>query len=57
MQIIIGSDHFGRRLLDGLIDCLEDLGHEVMDIGSPVDISVDYPDITEKVTLEIDHQR
>jgi ribose 5-phosphate isomerase B len=44
MKISIGSDHRGLHLKGKLIPLLEDLGHEVTDVGTHDGKSVDYPD-------------
>ncbi len=45
MKIVIGSDHAGFHLKTELVGFLKDAGHEVEDIGSFTDESVDFPDI------------
>ena len=54
MNIAIASDHAGYSLKSETIEIVEKLGHTPIDLGtdSP-DISVDYPDLAEKVALEI----
>lgn len=53
MKVAIGSDHRGYKLKSRLKELLEDRGHEVMDIGTGDQESVDYPDyafpVSEKV--------
>jgi ribose 5-phosphate isomerase B len=44
MRIAIGSDHAGIDLKHAVKDRLKDLGHEVVDKGTLVRDSVDYPD-------------
>lgn len=53
MRIIIGSDHFARNLKDDLRQHLEELGYEVVDIGSYDDTPIDYPDVAEALAKEI----
>jgi ribose 5-phosphate isomerase B len=43
-RIAAGSDHAGLRLKTDLIAVLQSLGHEVNDVGTHSDASVDYPD-------------
>ncbi len=43
MRIAIGSDHAGFELKQRLADLLERTGHEVVDLGTDSDASVDYP--------------
>lgn len=44
MKIAIGADHAGFRLKDEIIPFVEQLGHEVEDLGCNCADSVDYPD-------------
>lgn len=53
MKIIIGSDHAGVDLKKEIIQMLENEGHEVINCGTDTGDSVDYPDIAEKVALEV----
>ena len=43
MKIAIGSDHAGFRLKQSLVEYLSDNGHEVQDLGTDSEESVDYP--------------
>ncbi|MDQ4148561.1 MAG: ribose 5-phosphate isomerase B [Actinomycetota bacterium] len=43
MRIAIGSDHAGFRLKEELRQHLKDAGHEVQDLGTDSEESVDYP--------------
>lgn len=43
MKIAIGSDHAGFRYKEAIRAHLADLGHEVADLGTYSDESVDYP--------------
>ncbi|HEX2258532.1 MAG TPA: ribose 5-phosphate isomerase B [Actinomycetota bacterium] len=43
MKIAIGSDHAGFRLKQSLVEYLSDKGHEVQDLGTDSEESVDYP--------------
>jgi ribose 5-phosphate isomerase B len=43
-RIAAGSDHAGRALKDALADHLRAGGHDVVDLGTHTDESVDYPD-------------
>ncbi len=45
MRIVLGADHRGYELKDALANYLSGLGHEVTDIGTHSDESVDYPDL------------
>ena len=44
-KIVIGADHFGLPLKQGIAKYLSMLGYEVEDIGVQEDTPVDYPDI------------
>ena len=43
MKVAIGSDHAGYRLKCHLVETLEKDGHEVVDLGTDSEESVDYP--------------
>jgi ribose 5-phosphate isomerase B len=45
MRIAIGADHAGYPLKQHLLGVLEKLGHEVTDLGTHSEESVDYPPI------------
>ena len=50
MRIAIGSDHAGYRLKAALADTLDQLGHDIFDVGTTgADQPVDYPDIAAMV--------
>jgi len=53
MQVVIGSDHAGVLLKKQLVAFLYGEGHEVLDCGTFNDDPVDYPDVAEKVALEV----
>jgi RpiB/LacA/LacB family sugar-phosphate isomerase len=44
MQIALGSDHRGFHSKQRLKAFLAELGHDVVDCGTPSDASCDYPD-------------
>ena len=44
-KIVVGADHFGLPLKQGIVPYLEALGYEVDDIGVQENTPVDYPDI------------
>jgi ribose 5-phosphate isomerase B len=44
MKIAIGSDHRGYDVKRRVITVLQNLGHEVLDVGTQGRESVDYPD-------------
>jgi ribose 5-phosphate isomerase B len=43
VRIAIGSDHAGFPLKTLLVERLQELGHEVLDVGTDSEESVDYP--------------
>jgi ribose 5-phosphate isomerase B len=45
MKIAIGSDHAGYRLKEHLVQLLKEDGHEVDDLGTHSEESIDYPPI------------
>jgi len=49
MQIVIGSDHAGFILKSQLISFIEQLGHNVLEVGTDSADPVDYPDYAQKV--------
>jgi len=49
LKIAIGSDHRGVRHKRAARRALEDLGHEVVDVGPSSEESVDYPDYARQV--------
>jgi ribose 5-phosphate isomerase B len=51
--IAIGSDHGGFRMKQTLKPVLEEFRLKVIDVGVFEEKSVDYPDIAEKVALEV----
>ena len=53
MKLIIGNDHAGVNLKNAIVAHLTDLGHEVTDIGIAQGEKADYPDIAEKLALDI----
>lgn len=53
MRISIGSDHRGVNVKSKLIGALESTGHEVHDVGTHGDQSVDYPDFAALVCQEV----
>jgi len=53
MRIAIGADHAGFALKQRLIGVLEELGHEVDDLGTHDETSVDYPPICADVARAV----
>jgi RpiB/LacA/LacB family sugar-phosphate isomerase len=50
MRIVIGSDHPGFPLKEGLTAYIRQLGHEVVDVGTHSTEPVDYPDYAEALS-------
>lgn len=48
-KIYIGADHAGFPLKETLRDFARELGHEVIDLGTFSEDSVDYPDLAREV--------
>lgn len=44
MRVVVGSDHAGFRLKLEVVAHLQQAGHEVHDVGTHDEASVDYPD-------------
>lgn len=53
MKIAIGNDHAGTAYKFAIIAYLENLGHEVVNIGTDGDNSVDYPDFAHVVAKKV----
>jgi ribose 5-phosphate isomerase B len=54
MRLVIGSDHFGYALKGHLRGYLEQLGHELHDLGcDAVEDEVDYPDVAEALATRV----
>jgi len=57
MRIAIAADHAGFSMKEDLKEYLEDMGHEVHDLGTHNTEPVDYPKFAELVGLEILHEK
>jgi len=53
MKIAVGCDHGGIVLKDAVVETLEELGAEVIDLGTYTTDSVDYPVYGYKVAMAI----
>lgn len=53
MKLIIGNDHAGVNLKNAIVAHLTELGHEVTDIGIAASERADYPDVAEKLALQV----
>ena len=57
MKIAIGSDHRGFEVKQRIITALQQLGHEVLDVGPSRRESVDYPDFAFQVATAVGEGR
>lgn len=57
MKIAIGSDHRGYETKRRLVPILQRMGHEVLDIGTDGNESVDYPDFAFEVAKAVSEGR
>ncbi|MCF6173884.1 MAG: RpiB/LacA/LacB family sugar-phosphate isomerase, partial [Campylobacteraceae bacterium] len=53
MKFFIATDHAGIALKADVTKILEDMGHEVVDLGPKDTSRVDYPDFAHKLSLEV----
>ncbi len=53
MKIAIGSDHGGFALKEVILSLLQELGHEINDVGCYSLNSVDYPDFADMVAEQV----
>lgn len=53
MRISIGSDHRGVQMKAKLVEALQQLGHDVHDLGTHSTESCDYPDIASQVAKRV----
>ncbi len=53
MKIALGCDHAGFALKDTVAQQVKSLGHEVLDMGTSSEKSVDYPDFAAKVAQAV----
>lgn len=53
MRVVLGSDHAGYELKQLICEYVQELGHEVLDVGTHDTSSVDYPDFSEAVGTAI----
>ena len=58
MRVAVAFDHRGVKLRPRLLEVLQELGHEIVDLGTDTDaVRVDYPDIALEVGDAIQHGR
>ncbi len=53
MKIAIGADHAGVSYKNRIAEMVQDLGHEVEDMGTEDETPVDYPDFAAKVARAV----
>jgi ribose 5-phosphate isomerase B len=53
MKIAIGNDHAGIGMKQHIATYLEAMGHQVINVGTDEDISVDYPDFAKLVADQV----
>ncbi|MGB4442399.1 MAG: ribose 5-phosphate isomerase B [Coriobacteriia bacterium] len=53
MRIYLGADHAGFQLKEHVRETLRAFGHEVVDVGTNAEDSVDYPDYAREVALAV----
>lgn len=49
MRVVLGADHAGWELKNELVRHLDELGHQVIDVGTDSTEPVDYPDFAARV--------
>ena len=57
MRIAIGSDHRGLTVKQRVVPLLQQMGHEVTDVGPAASGSVDYPDFAFEVAKAVGEGR
>lgn len=57
MRVAVGSDHAGYRYKTDLAARLREAGHEVLDLGTDSEESVDYPDFARAVAEAVGEGR
>jgi ribose 5-phosphate isomerase B len=57
MRIAVGSDHRGYDVKRRIVPLLQQLGHEVIDLGPESSGSVDYPDFALQVAQAVGEKR
>src|SRR5262245_18026217 len=53
MKIAVGSDHRGYEAKRRIVAQLQQMGHEVLDLGTHSRDSVDYPDVGHEVARAV----
>ena len=53
MKIAIGNDHAGTDYKFAIVDYLKEKGHQVINVGTDENSSVDYPDFSHEVAKKV----
>ena len=53
MKLAIGCDQNGYVLKMSLIEALQSQGHEIIDLGCDENEVIDYPDVAERLSLDV----
>ena len=53
MRVVLGSDHAGFEMKELILARVQELGHEVLDIGTHDSSPVDYPDYAEALGMAV----
>jgi len=53
LKFFIATDHAGVNIKPSVIKLLEEMGHEVIDLGPKDNTRVDYPDFAHKLSYEV----
>ena len=53
MRVYVGADHAGYQLKEHVERFVTDMGHEVVDVGTDDEDSVDYPDYAREVARAV----
>jgi RpiB/LacA/LacB family sugar-phosphate isomerase len=53
MRVVLGSDHAGFEMKELILARVQELGHEVLDIGTHDSSPADYPDYAEALGMAV----
>ncbi len=53
MKFYIASDHAGYNIKESVKEIVEELGHEIIDLGTNSNERVDYPDFAHKLSYKV----
>ena len=57
MRVVLGSDHAGFEMKELILARVQELGHEVLDVGTHDSAPADYPDYAEALGMAIVNHR